>query len=120
MSTANIDIEQIAHVCHEANRALQVIQGDEAVSPHFTDAPEWQVKSAYEGVQCALDGATPEELHESWKAFKISDGWGYGDVKDADKKTHPCIVPYGELPEDQRIKDRVFNAIVAAFAGCAE
>ena len=29
-----IDIERIAHVCHEANRALQVTGGEEP-SPHF-------------------------------------------------------------------------------------
>lgn len=111
-----IDIERIAHVCHEANRALQVTSGDPAVSPHFMEAPEWQVQSAYEGVQTALDGATPDELHEAWKASKVADGWVYGDLKDAAAKTHPCIVPYEDLPEDQRIKDRVFSAIVSAFA----
>lgn len=111
----SIDIEQIAHVCHEANRALQLTQGDPAVSPHFMEAPEWQIQSAYEGVQAAIDGATSEELHKSWVDFKVKDGWVYGDVKDSDKKTHPCIVPYSELSEDQRIKDRIFNAIVNAF-----
>ena len=50
-----IDIEKIAHVCHEANRALQVTGGEADVSPHFMEAPEWQVQSAYEGVTAALD-----------------------------------------------------------------
>lgn len=115
MSNASIDIEQIAHVCHEANRALQVTQGDPAVSPHFMEAPEWQVQSAYEGVQSAIDGATPEQLHESWVQSKTKDGWRYGQAKDAEAKTHPCIVPYAELPAEQRLKDRVFQAVVQAF-----
>ena len=110
-----IDIERIAHVCHEANRVLQVTSGEDA-SPHFMEAPEWQVQSAYEGVTAALEGATPEQLHESWMAAKIRDGWRWGPVKSADVLTHPCIVPYAELPEDQRIKDAVFHAIVSAFA----
>lgn len=115
MTKPSIDIEQIAHICHEANRALQVTQGDPAPSPHFMEAPEWQVQSAYEGVQCAIDGATPEQLHESWLNSKVADGWCYGHVKDAVAKTHPCIVPYAELPAEQRLKDKVFQAVVQAF-----
>ena len=114
-----IDIEKIAHVCHEANRALQVTSGEIDVSPHFMEAPEWQVQSAYEGVSAALEGQTPEQLHESWCAGKIRDGWTFGPVKDAATKTHPCLVPYADLPEDQRIKDAVFQAIVRAFATAA-
>lgn len=110
-----IDIERIAHVCHEANRALQVTAGESDISPHFLDAPEWQVQSAYEGVSAALDGASPEQLHESWCAAKTRDGWVYGEIKDPQAKTHPCLVPYGKLPADQRLKDAVFHGIVAAF-----
>lgn len=111
-----IDIERIAHVCHEANRALQVTSDEADVSPHFMEAPEWQVQSAYEGVQTALDGATPEELHDAWCKTKRRDGWVHGDIKDAVAKTHPCLVPYADLPADQRLKDAVFGAIVTAFA----
>lgn len=107
---------EIARVCHEANRALQILQHDPAPSPAWDDAPEWQTESAVEGVEKAIDGATPEDLHESWCAFKYADGWVYGDVKDAYAKTHPCLVAYAELPEDQRIKDDLFKAIVKALS----
>ena len=110
-----IDLERIAHVCHEANRALQLTGGESDLSPHFMKAPEWQVQSAFEGVSCALDGQTPEELHESWCAAKLRDGWTFGQVKDASAKTHPCLVPYAELPADQRLKDAIFQAIVSTF-----
>lgn len=111
-----IDLERIAHVCHEANRALQVTAGEDPVSAHFMEAPEWQLQSAFEGVQSALDGQTPEELHESWYLAKFRNGWRYGETKDAVLKTHPCMVAYSDLPADQRIKDAVFHAIVSAFA----
>ena len=109
--------QSIARVTHEANRAVQVETGDPAVSPHWDDAPQWQRDSATEGVEKALDGATPEELHEAWCEFKRNDGWVYGDVKDADAKTHPCLVPYAELPADQRAKDTLFQAVVQALGG---
>lgn len=106
----------VASVCHEANRALQVVLGEDNVSPHWGDAPAWQRHSAVEGVDKARRGATPEQLHESWCEFKRDDGWVYGPVKDGEAKTHPCLVPYDELPADQRLKDDLFAAVVAALS----
>lgn len=106
----------IARVCHEANRALQVVSGDPVPSPAWDDAPAWQRESAIEGVGKARSGASPEQLHESWCVYKHDDGWVYGPEKDAGLKTHPCLVPYDHLPADQRAKDAVFAAIVAALA----
>lgn len=111
-----MNLEQIAAVAHDANRRLQIIQGDAAVSPEWPDAPQWQQDSAVEGVQAAINGATPRELHESWCAFKVADGWVHGASKDAEAKTHPCLVDYDELPSEQRLKDALFAAIVHAFA----
>ncbi|QFY14483.1 hypothetical protein GBF35_25855 [Nonomuraea phyllanthi] len=107
-------VTTIARVCHEANRVLQIAAGEEP-SPHWPDAPDWQQESAIKGVEAALSGATPQHLHESWCAAKLADGWTYGPVKDAAARTHPCLVPYGDLPEAQRVKDHLFHAIVRAF-----
>jgi hypothetical protein len=107
-----MNVKDIARVCHEANRALQIAQNDPAPSPEWDSAPDWQKESAVEGVKHAISGATPEELHESWCSSKYQDGWVRGHVKDAKLKTHPCLVPYSELPEDQRIKDSLFQAVV--------
>jgi hypothetical protein len=110
-------IEAIAIVCHDANRALCITQGDES-QVVWTKASHWQRKSAIAGVQFVLDNptATSEETHESWMSHKIKDGWTLGPIKDGAKKTHPCLVPYGQLPESQRKKDHLFRAIVLALA----
>ena len=55
---------------------------------------------------------TPEESHENWRKVKDAEGWVYGPVKDAEAKTHPCMVPYEELPSAQIIKDHLFQAVV--------
>lgn len=107
-------VEQIARVCHEANKGYCESIGDVS-QVSWDDAPDWQKYSAVVMVGKALDGATPEQLHESWSAQKVGDGWVYGPVKDAEAKTHPCLVAYRDLPESQQVKDRLFVAVVRAL-----
>ena len=113
-------IEQIAKSCHEANRNHCVRIGDTS-QVAWEEAPEWQKQSARNGVEAHLntlaDGGEPkpEESHEGWLKEKTDDGWVYGEVKDADKKTHPCCVPYDELPDDQKEKDAIFIGVVKSF-----
>ena len=110
-------IEMIAAVCHEANREWCVWHGD-FEAPTWAEAPTWQRESAIDGVEHALKypEAGPEDSHQNWWAGKIADGWVYGEVKDPVAKTHPCMVPYDQLPEFQRKKDALFLAIVRALA----
>jgi hypothetical protein len=106
----------IAVVCHEANRAYCLTQGD-ASQPRWEEAPEWQIQSCVAGVLAHLERPrTPEESHELWLAHKRAEGWTWGPVKDAEAKTHPCFLPYSHLPPEQQTKDRLFAAIVAALA----
>lgn len=83
----------------------------------WEDAPEWQKQSALAGVKFVLDNpnVTSEQTHESWMQVKVADGWTYGEEKDAEKKTHPCMVPYDQLPVEQKLKDCIFRAVVNAF-----
>ena len=105
-------IEDIAAICHEANRMYCLTIGDTS-QPDWMQAPEWQKKSAIDGVEAHLEHPelTPEMSHEYWLKAKEKDGWKYGPVKDAEKKEHPCFVSYGQLAVEQRIKDYLFKAI---------
>jgi len=105
-----------AKICHQANKALCESMGDNS-QPEWGDAPEWQQTSAIKGVMAIAKGevTTPEESHVSWLVEKRETGWKYGEVKDAEAKTHPCFVPYEELPDNQKVKDAVYYAIVKAF-----
>jgi hypothetical protein len=109
-------IIDVAIICHEANRAFCIINGDMSQEP-FLVAPKWQKKSAVDGVRFHLlnPDATPENSHENWLKGKIADGWIYGPVKDVEKKIHPCMAPYSELPAHQQAKDHLFRAIVHAL-----
>jgi hypothetical protein len=51
--------------------------------------------------------------HYRWMASRILDGWQYAPVRDNDRKHHPDILPYDQLSETIREKDR---ACVRALA----
>ena len=57
-------VDRIASVCHEANRAYCKSLGDNS-QPTWEAAPEWQTKSAREGVlfHIANPDAGPEHSH---------------------------------------------------------
>lgn len=111
-------VEDIARVAHEVNRAYCKALGDDSQLP-WSEAPAWQRESAIDGViyHCgALPPASPEASHENWLAEKRANGWRYGPVKDATLKTHPCFVPFDELPIQQKAKDFIFSAIVRSLS----
>jgi hypothetical protein len=105
----------VARICHEVNRAYCAAHGD---TSHLSwdEAPDWQRESALAGVQAIVDNPhmTPEHAHLGWLSQKAAEGWVYGAVKDATRKTHPCIVPYADLPLADRVKDHLFVAVVRA------
>lgn len=113
--------ELIARVAHEVNRAYCASLGDTS-QPAWEEAPDWQRQSALAGVDMHLANpdATPEQSHESWLAQKTADGWTHGDVKDPEKKQHPCFLPYAELPAEQRAKDYLFRGVVHALKDLPE
>lgn len=109
---SEMKMDFIAKVCHEVNKAYCEALGDES-QVSWEDAPEWQRASARMGVDLHLMGDFgPEASHVSWMKQKIDDGWKYGPAKDAEKKEHPCMVPFDQLPVDQQAKDFIFRQVV--------
>ncbi|MBE7058464.1 MAG: Ryanodine receptor Ryr [Ruminococcaceae bacterium] len=47
-----------------------------------------------------------ENVHEVWSKGRIAEGWTYGEKRDDNKKETPCLVPYSELPENEKEYDR--------------
>ena len=107
-----------ARTAHAANKVYCESLGDDS-QPAWKEAPEWQRKSAVYGVVEIMKNpdTTPEESHAGWMKQKKSDGWVFGEEKDPEKKTHPCMVPYDELPEFQQVKDKMFGAVVRSILG---
>lgn len=53
----------------------------------------------------ALIDKLAENTHDVWAKNRIEDGWKYGSKRDDDKKHHPCLVPYDELPDSEKAYD---------------
>ena len=119
-STVKLDdaaVSRIAQVIHASMRAWQRANG-QAPAPAWARAPKWMKESTIQSVvwRLANPHATTSEQHDQWLIQKKADGWKHGHVKDAKKKTHPMIVPYDSLPDFERRKDALLNAVVDALA----
>ena len=98
------------------NKAYCESLGDNS-QPDWEDAPDWQKSSAVNGVLFHMENpdADPAASHNSWLAEKVAAGWKYGEVKDPEKLTHPCMVPFEELSTEQRAKDYLCRAVCHAL-----
>ena len=47
-----------------------------------------------------------ENVHDIWAATRMEQGWTYGEERNDALKQHPCLIPYGELPEEEKVYDR--------------
>ncbi|MBQ4419953.1 MAG: Ryanodine receptor Ryr [Bacteroidales bacterium] len=47
-----------------------------------------------------------KNVHDIWAENRIAQGWTYGEKRDDEKKQHPCLVPYEDLPEEEKLYDR--------------
>lgn len=47
-----------------------------------------------------------QNVHEIWALERIKQGWQYGPERKDAQKLHPCLVPYNELPESEKVFDR--------------
>ena len=115
MLTPRSPIEVCAGAAHEANRLYCQMLGDFS-QPAWETAPLWQRESAIEGVRGVLRGNSPADSHASWLKHKEATGWKYGPAKDPEKKEHHCMVPYEQLPPEQKVKDLIFVGVVRAIS----
>lgn len=49
-----------------------------------------------------------EAAHNSWWQEYKKMGWTYGPIRDSEKKIHPDMVPFNELPKAEQDKDEIF------------
>ena len=47
-----------------------------------------------------------KNVHEIWAQTRIAQGWTFGSERNDAEKKQPCLVPYEELPEEEKVYDR--------------
>jgi len=45
-------------------------------------------------------------IHDVWAQQRLAEGWKYGRMRNDERKEHPCLVPYEDLPENEKEYDR--------------
>ena len=53
-----------------------------------------------------LREAIAENAHEIWAVERLAQGWSFGPERNDEKKENPCMVPYSQLPESEKVFDR--------------
>jgi hypothetical protein len=108
-----MELEDLARIAYEVNAAYCRALGDNSQLT-WKDAPDWQKDSVVDGVLFHLDNpeADASASHEAWSKDKIADGWVYGEIKDPEAKTHPCLVAFDKLPHEQQAKDYIFRQVI--------
>jgi hypothetical protein len=107
--------EVVARACHAVLSVMNDAQGPPwATVPFepFDSLPAEEQGIWYEQVRAARRGATPRELFGQWAAARRALHWTWGPVRDTDRKTHPNLVAYDDLPASQRDKDKAFLGTV--------
>ncbi len=62
--------------------------------------------------------ALSKNAHEIWARERMREGWTFGPTRNDQRKEHPCLISYEELPESERVVDRemVKEALKATIA----
>ena len=101
---------------------LEIAEGEWAGLDSFTkgsNVSRADYLSIEKGNKLMLPAEETKELeHIRWCRYHFLNGWKYGEPiikegkesnKDADNKTHACLVKYADLPVGEKIKDDIFN-----------
>ena len=107
---------EVAKECHNANNALMVANGEVENPSDWDELDHHQKYVNIDSVSKILANPdiTAENIHDVWMKNKMIDGWVYGEVKDAEKKTHPLICPFDEMNPIDKMKDQIFIDTVNA------
>jgi len=103
--------EEIARLIYEATR-IEAGWSNRPVVPEAWEQRDEkfrkqfiEIVSQYLSMQ---ELPSPEEAHISWMDAYLLMGWQYGETRNPIKKTHPDILPFDQLPKDERDKDAIF------------
>jgi RyR domain len=110
----DVPYDQLAPADQEANRAAARRIADVLARAGLGLAvPAEQATSANKPAAADIAPAIEAHIerlaeaeHDGWMAQRLKDGWRYGSPRDDARKLHPSMVPYRDLPDAEKEKDR--------------
>jgi hypothetical protein len=109
--------ERLAMLSYETTRAWIEANGEPAKKP-WDQAEPWRRQAALESARKAIAGGAAPQLHESWRAERLKEGWRYGEAKSDEAKTNPALQPYSQLTDTQKRTADLFAAAVHTVYKC--
>ncbi len=117
-------LETLAHVAHEATRPLHA-EGERGSQRWHDRAnegkhlPGWQKDDAFEKVKYQVEhpGCSAEDVHENFCALREKHGFKLGDGFSVEKKTHPGLVAWSDLPPASKQRHEVAHSVVESLRG---
>jgi hypothetical protein len=109
-------VEFVARVAHDAVNAYRAGLGETTRAPFLMD--DWDRTQALRmDVEYRIENsnAPVSAEHDRWLQRMQEQGWSFGAELDQAAKTHPLMVPFDKLSEEQRRKSYIIQAICAAF-----
>jgi hypothetical protein len=89
-----------------------------AAKSNYTPAPLDPAAVSLDADLQALVEQLARQAHEAWARTRLADGWRFGPQRDDERKEHPCLIAYDDLPEsekhvDRRTAEQILKSIVA-------
>ena len=72
----------------------------------YNDEPESKQKNDLPKELLPMVEPMAKHVHDVWMRTRMEQGWTYGKERNDNEKKHPCLVPYEELPEEEKDYDR--------------
>lgn len=96
-------------------REVRVLLGEEQLDQKLFDQ-EQKNRRIVALKKCAAESTSDADRHVSWMKMHEEMGWVFGEKFDPVAKTHPNILPWGQLPESTRSKAKIFDIVAKAGA----
>ena len=111
-----MNTEQIAQIVHTAVNTFRLTIGEEDLGT-WENLDEDRKQLTRNAVTRTVEypNISPEDQHEIWAKEKREQGWTYGAEKCPKNLTHPSLIPYEQLSENEKIKDKLVTNTIKAF-----
>ena len=107
-----LDDEDLARICHEAHVALRIGLNDSATDVHWDALPQDRKNLVINEVRLIREGKRVEEIHQAWVDWMTEREWKWDTYRNTELKMHPNLVPYEDLPPEEKAKVRQAVRIV--------